>query len=72
MTLANAAVGLPAANPFAADSSLPYRLPPFARIDDADFEPAFIAGMTPQRVEVEAIAQNPQPASFDNTLLALE
>lgn len=72
MTPANAAAGLSAANPFAADSRLPYRLPPFARVDDADFEPAFIAGMAAQRVEVEAIAQNPQPVSFDNMLLALE
>jgi peptidyl-dipeptidase Dcp len=59
-------------NPFALPSPLPYQMPPFDRIRDADYMPAFIAGMAAQRAEVDAIAHNPQPATFDNTVVALE
>lgn len=59
-------------NPFARPSTLPYHLPPFNRIKDADFRPAFDAGMAEQRKEIEAIDRNPVPATFENTLVALE
>ncbi|HEY1723844.1 MAG TPA: M3 family metallopeptidase [Steroidobacteraceae bacterium] len=59
-------------NPFAEPSSLPYRLPPFDRIHDGDFRPAFLQGMASQRAEVDVIARDPQPPTFDNTVLALE
>ncbi len=59
-------------NPFAQPSSLPYQLPPFERIRDSDYRPAFIAGMAAQRAEVAVIAHDPQPPSFDNTIVALE
>src|SRR5689334_327133 len=59
-------------NPFLHPSTLPYRLPPFDRIKDADYVPAFEAGMREHRKEVEAIAHNPAPATFDNTIVALE
>ncbi len=67
-----AAPALDPANPFAAPSSLPYQLPPFDRIHDGDFMPAFTAGMAEQLREVQAITSNPEPASFENTSLALE
>jgi peptidyl-dipeptidase Dcp len=63
---------LPATNPFAAPSPLPLHYPQFDRIRDGDFAPAFDAGMAEQLEEVQAIADNPQPATFDNTLVALE
>jgi peptidyl-dipeptidase Dcp len=59
-------------NPFAAPSTLPFNLPPFDRIHDGDFRPAFEAGMAEQLREVAAIAHNPEPPSFDNTIVALE
>ncbi len=59
-------------NPFARPSTLPYHLPAFNRIKDADFRPAFDAGMAEQRKEIEAIDRNPAPPSFENTLVALE
>jgi peptidyl-dipeptidase Dcp len=59
-------------NPFAQPSSLPYELPPFDRIAQSDYRPAFIEGMRAQLSETAAIAHNPQPASFDNTVVALE
>ncbi len=63
---------LPAENPFARPSTLPYHLPPFDRIKDADFRPAFDAGMAEQRKEIIAIDRNPAPPSFENTVVELE
>ena len=59
-------------NPFYAASTLPYQAPPFDKIKDTDFEPALEAGMAEQLKEVEAIANNPAPPTFENTLVALE
>ena len=59
-------------NPLMKESTLPYQLPPFAQIKDADFAPAFDAGMAQQRKEVDAIADNPAEPTFDNTIVALE
>jgi peptidyl-dipeptidase Dcp len=62
----------PRANPFAAPSTLPFQMPDFSAIKDSDFAPAFDAGMAEQRREVAAIADNPAPPTFENTLVALE
>ena len=59
-------------NPFARPSTLPYQLPPFDQIRNSHYLPAFEAGMSEQREEVAAIARDPQPPSFDNTIVALE
>lgn len=59
-------------NPFAQPSTLAFQLPPFDRIRDADYLPAFEAGMRAQLAEVAAIAHNPQPPTFENTIVALE
>lgn len=62
----------PAENPFFAESTLPYKLPPFDRIHDADYMPAFERGMAEQIAEVQKIANDPSPPTFDNTIVALE
>ena len=67
-----AMTGLPASNPFYAASSLPYGAPPFDRIKDADYQPAIEAGMAAQRAEIDAIANNAEAPTFENTLVALE
>ena len=59
-------------NPFYAPSTLAFHAPPFDKIKDSDYQPAIDAGMAQQLVEVEAIANNPAPPTFDNTLVALE
>lgn len=59
-------------NPFAQPSTLPYELPPFDRIRDGDYLPAYHAGMGEQLKEVARIAHNPQPPTFENTIVALE
>lgn len=61
-----------ASNPFAAVSQLPLHYPQFDKIKDSDFAPAFDHGIADQRREMEAIAANPQPATFDNTILPME
>ena len=63
---------LTAQNPFDHPSDLPYQLPPFDRITDDHFRPALERGIAEKRAEIEAIAGNPEPATFDNTLVALE
>lgn len=61
-----------AANPLFHESPLPLHYPQFDKIKDADFAPAFDAGMAEQLEEVRAIADNPAPATFDNTIVAME
>ena len=63
---------LPASNPFAQPSTLPYQWPAFDRIKDADYRPAFDAGMAEQLREIAAIDSNAEAPSFDNTLVAME
>jgi len=66
------AAQLPASNPFAAPSPLQYQAPQFDRIKDSDYMPAFEEGMKQQRAEVDAIADNPEPPTFENTIVAFE
>ena len=59
-------------NPFYATSTLPFQAPPFDKIKDSDYQPAIDAGMAEQIKEVEAIANNPAPPTFENTFVAME
>jgi peptidyl-dipeptidase Dcp len=59
-------------NPLLQPSSLPYHMPPFDRIRVTDYAPAFEAGMREQLREVAAIAHDPRPPDFQNTIVALE
>ena len=61
-----------AVNPFFQPSTLPYHLPPFDKIKDADYAPAFDAGMAEQRKEVDTLAHQTAPPTFDNTIVAME
>ena len=59
-------------NPFYTESTQPYQLPPFDRIEESHFLPAFERGMAEQLEEVAMIVGQSDPATFDNTLVALE
>ncbi len=59
-------------NPFFVESPLPLKFPQFDKIKDSHFAPAFDRGMAEQVKEIQAIADNPEPATFDNTILAME
>ena len=60
------------ANPFGTPSTLPLHAPPFDKIKDTDYLPAFDEGMKQQMAEIERIANNPAPATFENTIVAIE
>ena len=59
-------------NPLMQPSTLPFGAPPFDRISDSDYQPAIEAGMAQQLKEIDAIANNPAPPTFENTLVAME
>jgi peptidyl-dipeptidase Dcp len=59
-------------NPLLSESTLPYGAPDFLRIQDADYAPALIEGMSEQAAEVDRIASNPAAPTFENTIEALE
>ncbi|MDV3467368.1 peptidyl-dipeptidase Dcp [Stenotrophomonas sp. C3(2023)] len=59
-------------NPLLSASTLPYQAPPFDRIQDSDYLPAFNEGMRQHLAEVRQIADSSEPATFDNTIVALE
>jgi len=61
-----------APNPLLAPSTLPLGYPPFDRIEDGHFAPALERGVTEHLAEVEAIASNAEPPTFENTIVALE
>lgn len=59
-------------NPFYEESPLYLNYPRFDRIQDAHYLPAFERGMEEELEEIEAIINQPDQPSFDNTILALE
>jgi peptidyl-dipeptidase Dcp len=59
-------------NPLLQVWTTPFQIAPFDTIQDADFAPAFAAALTTHSAEIDAIADNPQPATFANTIEALE
>ncbi len=59
-------------NPFMVPYDTPYEIPPFDKIQYGDYLPAIEKGIELQRKEIEAIANNPEKPTFDNTILAME
>lgn len=68
-TTADAAVE---SNPFFTQSALPLQMPPFDKIQNEHFAPAFERGMEEQLAEIEAIVNNPEAPTFENTMIPLE
>jgi len=61
-----------AENPLFADWTGPFGLPPLPKIAPEHFRPAFERALTAHRTEIDAIAADPAPPSFNNTIAALE
>jgi Zn-dependent oligopeptidase len=59
-------------NPLLEEWAGPFGVPPFANVKPAHFRPAFDRAFAAQRAEIAAITANPEPATFDNTIAALE
>ncbi|MGB9836398.1 MAG: M3 family metallopeptidase [Candidatus Saccharicenans sp.] len=60
------------ANPFFTGFKTPFEAPPFDLIKNEHFLPAVKKGVDLQKAEIEAIINNPQPPTFENTILALD
>ncbi len=59
-------------NPLLATWNTPFEIAPFDRIADADFAPALDVALAEHRSEIDAIASEAAPATFDNVIGALE
>lgn len=59
-------------NPFFKNYNTPFETPPFNEIKTEHYEPAFDEGIKQLDSEVQEIADNSQPATFENTIVALE
>lgn len=61
-----------ARNPFFKEWKTPFGVPPFDQIKDEHFIPAFKKGMETEIKEIDAIANNTEAPTFENTLVAME
>jgi peptidyl-dipeptidase Dcp len=59
-------------NPFFEKYNTPYNVPAFDKIKVEHFKPAFLEGIKQQEKEIDAIANNAQKATFENTIIAME
>ena len=59
-------------NPFFEDWDTPFGVPPFDRIEEAHYMPAFLKAMEQHKEEIAGIVQNSEPPSFANTIEALD
>lgn len=60
------------ANPFFEEWDTPFGVPPFDRIKEEHYMPAFEEGMKRHNQEIDAIVSNSEPPSFENTVEALD
>jgi peptidyl-dipeptidase Dcp len=59
-------------NPLLSEWAGALELPPFEAIRPGHFRPAFDRALADHRAEIDAIAENPAPPDFENTIAALE
>ena len=59
-------------NPLLTESKLPYGAPPFDKIRNEHYRPAFEQGIARAKAEIDAIVANPAAPTFENTIEALE
>lgn len=59
-------------NPFMAEYATPYEIPPFDQITYDDYLPALEAGIAQHKQEIDAIVNNQDTPTFENTILAMD
>ena len=59
-------------NPLLQESEVPFGAPDFSKIQISDYLPAFETAIQQTRDEIAAIVDNPDSATFENTILAYE
>lgn len=57
------------ANPFFSEFDTPFHVPPFDKIKAEHYMPAFLEGMKLEKAEIEAIVNNPEAPTFENTII---
>ena len=75
LTLASTNVELPTelvGNPLVEEWNTPYQTPPFSEIEYAHYVPAFDYAIELNRQEIDAIVNNPEAPTFENTIVAME
>ena len=66
------AEGTDAGNPFLSEYTTPFGVPPFDKIKVTDYKPAFLQGMEEEQKEIDAICNNPEAPTFENTIVAMD
>ena len=59
-------------NPFLSEYTTPFQVPPFDQIKNEHYMPAFEAGIAEQQAEVDAIVNNAETPTFENTILPFD
>lgn len=59
-------------NPFLQTWDTPYGVPPFEKIKPEHYMPAFEEGMKQQKAEIDAIVNNEEAPTFENTIIPYE
>ena len=59
-------------NPFIEGWDTPYGIPPFDKIKTSHYMPAIKAGIKEQNAEIQAIIDNPEAPTFENTIAAYD
>ena len=59
-------------NPLLKEYDTPYQIPPFEKIREEHYMPAFLKGMETHLEEIDKIANNPESPTFENTIVELE
>ncbi|MFW6159823.1 MAG: M3 family metallopeptidase, partial [Acidobacteriota bacterium] len=61
-----------AENPFFSEFDTPFGTPPFQVITEEHYKPALTEGIQKHKEEIQAIIENPEPPTFQNTVEALD
>ena len=59
-------------NPLLSEYTTPYQIPPFESITIDNYREAMLKGIAEERQEIDAIINNPEAPTFENTILAYE
>ena len=59
-------------NPLLQEWNTPYQTPPFSQIETKHYEPAIDYAIEQQRAEIDAIINNTEEPTFENTIVAME
>ena len=72
MTSCKQTAGKSEQNPLLAEWDTPFGIPPFDKIELKDYMPAFEQAMKMHNAEIEAIVENTDAPTWQNTILALD